>query len=71
VIIDISGVSTVDSAVAQALIQTAQALRLLGCSVTLSGISSEVALTLTQQEIALSDIATVRSPQEALRRQQM
>ena len=71
VIIDISGVSTVDSAVAQALIQTAQALRLLGCRVTLSGISSEVALTLTQQEIALSDIATVRSPQEALRRQQM
>ena len=49
----------------------AQALRLLGCRVTLSGISSEVALTLTQQEIALSDIATARSPQEALRRQQM
>jgi rsbT co-antagonist protein RsbR len=71
VIIDIAGVSIVDSTVAQALIQTAQALRLLGCRVTLSGISSEVALTLTQQEIALSDIATVRSPQEALRRQQM
>jgi len=71
VIIDIAGVSMVDSTVAQALIQTAQALRLLGCRVTLSGISSEVALTLTQQEIALSDIATVRSPQEALRRQQM
>jgi anti-anti-sigma regulatory factor len=43
----------------------------LGCRVTLSGISSEVALTLTQQEIALSDIATVRSPQEALRLRQM
>jgi anti-anti-sigma factor len=71
VIIDIAGVSIVDSTVAQALIQTAQALRLLGCRVTLSGISSEVALTLTQQEIALSDIATVRSPQEALRCQQM
>ena len=71
VIIDIAGVSIVDSTVAQALIQTAQALRLLGCRVTLSGISSEVALTLTQQEIALSDIATVCSPQEALRRQQM
>jgi rsbT co-antagonist protein RsbR len=71
VIIDIAGVSMVDSMVAQTLIQTAHALRLLGCRVTLSGISSEVALTLTQQEIALSDIATVRSPQEALRRQQM
>jgi len=71
VIIDIAGVSMVDSTMAQALIQTAQALRLLGCRVTLSGISSEVALTLTQQEIALSDIATVRSPQEALRLRQM
>ncbi len=67
VIIDIAGVSMVDSMVAQALIQTAQALKLLGCRVTLSGISSEVALTLTRQEIALSDIATVRSPQEAMR----
>lgn len=66
VIIDISGVSTVDTVVAQALIQTAQALRLLGCRVTLSGISSNVALTLTQQNIQLSDITTVRSPQEAL-----
>ncbi|MGQ9826637.1 MAG: STAS domain-containing protein [Roseiflexus sp.] len=66
VIMDISGVSTVDSTVAQALIRTAQALRLLGCRVTLSGISSEVALTLTQQDIALSDIATVRNPQEAM-----
>lgn len=66
VIIDIAGVSTVDTAVAQALIQAAQALRLLGCRVTLSGISADVALTLTQQNIQLSDIATVRSPQEAL-----
>jgi len=71
VIIDISGVSTVDSAVAQTLIQTAHALRLLGCRVTLSGISSDVALTLTRQDIALSDIATVRSPQEAMRLRQM
>ncbi|GIW00191.1 STAS domain-containing protein [Roseiflexus sp.] len=66
VIIDISGVSTVDTAVAQALINAAQALKLLGCRVTLSGISSEVALTLTQQDVPLRDIATARSPQEAL-----
>jgi anti-anti-sigma regulatory factor len=66
VIIDISGVSTVDTVVAQALINAAQALKLLGCRVTLSGISSDVALTLTQQNVQLSDIATVRSPQEAL-----
>ncbi len=66
VIIDISGVSTVDTMVAQALINAAQALKLLGCRVTLSGISSDVALTLTQQNIQLRDITTVRSPQEAL-----
>jgi len=71
VIIDIAGVSMVDSMVAQTLIQTAHALRLLGCRVTLSGISSDVALTLTRQDIALSDIATVRSPQEAMRLRQM
>lgn len=66
VIIDISGVSMVDTAVAQALINAAQALRLIGCRVTLSGVSPDVALTLTQQNIQLSDIITVRSPQEAL-----
>lgn len=68
VIIDISGVATVDSTVAKAIVDTAQALKLLGCDVTLSGISSKVALTLTQQGIAISDVATVRSPQEALQR---
>gem|GEM_PF-6255110 len=45
--------------------------RLAPSPATAGGISSEVALTLTQQEIALSDIATVRSPQEALRLRQM
>jgi len=68
IIIDISGVTTVDSMVAKAIVDTAQALKLLGCDVTLSGISSKVALTLTQQGIAISDVATVRSPQEALQR---
>lgn len=66
VIIDIAGVATVDSTVAKSLIDMAQALKLLGCHVTLSGISSHVALTLTHQGITLGDIATVRSPQEAL-----
>jgi len=66
VIIDISGVATVDTAVAKTLLDTARALRLLGCRVTLSGISAEVALTLTRQGVGLDDIITVRSPQEAL-----
>lgn len=66
VIVDISGVATVDSTVAKSLIDMTQALKLLGCHVTLSGISSNVALTLTHQGITLGDIATVRSAQEAL-----
>lgn len=67
VIIDISGVPTVDTVVAQTLIGASSALRLLGCRVTLSGISPDVALTLTLQNIQLSGIDTVRSPQEAMR----
>src|SRR5262249_31865821 len=66
VILDIAGVSTVDTAVARRLLNTAQALRLLGCSVTLSGISADVALTLVSLNIGLENLATVRSPREAL-----
>lgn len=66
VILDISGVTAVDTQVAQALIQTARALSLLGCQVTLTGISASVAMTLTHLGVALENIHTVRSPQEAL-----
>lgn len=66
VILDISGVTAVDTQVAQALIQTARALNLLGCQVTLTGISATVAMTLTHLGVALENIHVVRSPQEAL-----
>ncbi|ABU59894.1 STAS domain-containing protein [Roseiflexus castenholzii] len=66
VILDISGVTAVDTQVAQALIQTARALSLIGCRVTLTGISATVAMTLTNLGVALESIHTVRSPQEAL-----
>lgn len=67
VILDIAGVTVVDSTVAEGLLHTAQAVRLLGCDVTLTGISPAVALALTQQGIQLTGIATATSPQEALR----
>ncbi len=67
VIIDIAGITIIDSAVARALLNTAQALRLLGCEITISGISANVALTLTQLDVGLEGVGTVRSPQEALR----
>jgi rsbT co-antagonist protein RsbR len=66
VILDIAGVSTIDTAVARGLLNTAQALRLLGCAVTLSGISAEVAMTLTSLDVGLENVATARSPREAL-----
>jgi anti-anti-sigma regulatory factor len=66
VILDIAGVPMMDTQVAQALINTAHALQLLGCSVTVSSISSTVAMTLTHLGVSLSGITTARDPQEAL-----
>jgi anti-anti-sigma regulatory factor len=66
VILDLAGVPEVDAAVAQAILHTAEALRLLGCQVTLTGISSAVAMTLTQLDIDLGVLTTARSPQEVL-----
>jgi rsbT co-antagonist protein RsbR len=65
-IIDIAGVTLVDTAVAKALIETIQAVRLLGCAVVLTGITASVATTLTQLGIALDGIQTLRSPQDVL-----
>lgn len=66
VIIDIAGVPIVDTAVAQSLIQMAQAIQLLGCQVRMSGITATVAATLVNLGISLHTITTVRSPQDAL-----
>jgi anti-anti-sigma regulatory factor len=66
VVLDISGVPLIDTAVAKALLNTAHALRLLGCQVTLSGISANVAMTLVQLGVGMDGITTVRSPREAL-----
>lgn len=68
VILDVAGVPVIDTAVANALTQTVRALRLLGCRVTLTGISSQVALTLTHIGIELHELEVAASPQEALQR---
>lgn len=67
VILDITGLSMIDSAVAHALIQTMQSLRLLGCGIALSGISPEVALTLVHQNIDMQGITVTRTLQDAIR----
>lgn len=66
VIIDIAGVPTVDTMVAQLLIRTAQSLRLLGSRVVLTGITAETAMTLSHLGVSLNEMSTVRDPQEAL-----
>ncbi len=66
IVMDIAGVATLDQQAAQALIETTQALRLLGCKVALSGISSQVARTMVGLNIDLQQVMTIHSPQEVL-----
>lgn len=66
VILDITGVLMIDTQVAHALIQTAQALRLLGCEIAITGISAEVATTITHLGIRLDGVQSAHSLQEIL-----
>ncbi|MDC0668047.1 STAS domain-containing protein [Nannocystis radixulma] len=59
-ILDVTGVSTVDSAVANGLVQAARAVRLLGAQVVLTGIRPEVAGTLVGLGLGLEGLV-VRS----------
>ncbi len=58
VIIDITAVPVVDTAIANHLIQAAQAVSLLGAQCVLVGISPEVAQILVQLGVNLSQVAT-------------
>ncbi len=58
VILDITGVTVVDTQVAQALIQAAQAVKLLGAQVMLTGIQPQIAQTLVHLGIDLRGIIT-------------
>lgn len=61
VIIDITGVPLVDTSVANTLIKTIRAARLLGVECTLVGISAEVAQTLVHLGADLSSVRTQSS----------
>lgn len=67
VVLDIAGVPAIDTEVAHALLNTVQSLRLLGCKVTLTGISAAVAASLTGLGVSLGDVPVARSPKEVLR----
>jgi rsbT co-antagonist protein RsbR len=66
VILDITGVSVVDTQVAQAFIQAAQAVRLLGAQVMLTGIQPQIAQTLVHLGADLSGIQTQGSLQAGI-----
>jgi rsbT co-antagonist protein RsbR len=66
VILDITGVSVVDTQVAQAFIQAAQAVRLLGAQVMLTGIQPQIAQTLVHLGVDLSSIQTQGSLQAGI-----
>jgi rsbT co-antagonist protein RsbR len=66
VIIDITGVPVVDTAVGNHLLQAARAAELLGARVILVGISAEVAQTMVQLGINLSRIVTLATLQAGI-----
>jgi rsbT co-antagonist protein RsbR len=68
IVLDIAGVTTVDANVVPALLSSVRALRLVGCAAMITGISADVAMTITQLGAVFADVATARSPQEALAR---
>lgn len=66
VIIDITGVPIVDTAVANYLLQTIRAARLLGTHVIVTGIRAPIAQTLVNLGIDLGDIITRNTLREGI-----
>ena len=59
VVLDITGVSTVDSKVANHLVQTVSASRLMGAKVIVTGLSAEIAQTLVTLGLELTKLNTI------------
>jgi rsbT co-antagonist protein RsbR len=66
-LIDITGVKVVDTQVAGVLLRAAQAVRLLGAQVVLTGISPEIAQTLVHIGAEIRDVKTKATLQEGIR----
>lgn len=66
-IIDITGVPTVDTLVAQHLLKTVAAARLMGADCIISGIRPQIAQTMVHLQIDLSAVTTRATMAEALR----
>src|SRR3954471_12989903 len=66
VVIDITGVATIDLTVANHLVQTVEACRLMGASAILTGLSSRIAQTLVDLGVNLGMMKTVGDLQGGL-----
>ena len=67
-IIDITGVPTVDTLVAQHLLKTVAAARLMGADCIISGIRPQIAQTIVHLGVALGDVTTKATLAGALAR---
>ena len=67
-IIDITGVPTVDTLVAQHLLKTVAAARLMGADCIISGIRPQIAQTMVHLGVDFDDVVTKGSTRDALRR---
>lgn len=65
-VMDISGVVTVDTAVANNFIRITQATRLMGCDCIISGISPNVARTLVELGASVGEVRTTATLRDAL-----
>jgi rsbT co-antagonist protein RsbR len=66
IIMDISGVAVVDTAVANHLIKITKATKLMGCQCTISGVSASIAQTMVELGIEVGNVKTVGTLKDAL-----
>ena len=64
-ILDISGVPTVDTAVANQLIKITKATRIMGCETLVSGVSSSIAHTIVELGVDISELRTTATLRDA------
>lgn len=66
VVLDVTGITTLDTATAQALLHTTRAIRLLGAQPLLSGIRAPVAQTLVHLGVSFNELRSVANLSQAL-----
>jgi methyl-accepting chemotaxis protein len=66
-ILDISGVPTVDSAVANQLIKITKATRLMGCETIISGLSAAIAYAMVELGVEVGEVRTTATLHDAFR----